>query len=159
MSQSWEKPPSPVHCLHTSNPLHRIAWRPDHETELVVIPLEQSLASSSIDPTVTSMSRNLDMLSFSSDNNTHLEIWDVRRHFVAKYSLPPQDGCAVDAAWGSESTLIACFRDGGFAQLDTTRRSLPLNDIPRQTMAWNVQGELAFALDRFQSGEIPFDDL
>lgn len=157
MSESWDRPPIPVHSLHTAYPLRRVAWRPDHDTELAIVPLNQPLATSSIDPSIASTPQGPDSHPFDSD--VHLEIWDVRRHYIAKYALPTQDGSAVDVAWSDDSSLVACFRDGGFAQLDEKHRFVPLDTIPRQVMAWSTKGELAYALDRFTPGEVPFDDL
>ena len=156
MSQSWDRPPTPVHSLHTAHPLRRIAWRPGHETELVVVPLDQPLSSSSIDPTVASVDQGLDV--HHLDDDAHLEVWDVRRHYIAKYALPTQDGSAVSVAWAGNAALVTCFRDGVFAQLDLTHRNTPLAQIPRQLMAWSAKGEMAHALDRPKPEEIPFDD-
>lgn len=95
-----------------------------------------------------------------------IEIWDVRRHHVAKYSLPvtspsPRgDGAPIDVAWGEDDlSLVSAFSSGVVSQLDVRTKSLPLDVIPRQAMAWSPRGELIYALDRFKSGEIPFDDL
>jgi len=156
MSQSWDRLPTPVHSLHTAYPLRRGARPPGPQTQPVILPLDQPSASGSIDPSIASIPQGLDL--HPVDDDAHLEIWDVRRHYIAKYTLPSQDGTAVDAAW-REDSLVVCFRDGGFAQLDLNHRSIPLERIPRQLMTWSGTGELAYALDRFKPGEIPFDDL
>lgn len=193
MNQSWEKAPSATHSLHTAHPVRRIAWRPDHPTELLVIPLTQPLSSSnSLDPATpssqpppprssASSSSQSALLSASSkfsipmtrdettmDNDSaHLEIWHVRRHYIAKYSIPSQDGVAVDASWRGHagSGLVVTFQNGGFAQLDIPRKlnsgliPLPLDQIPRQIAGWSAKGVLYFAIDKFKPGEVPFDDL
>jgi len=156
MSQSWDRPPTPVHSLHTAYPLRRLAWRPGHETELVIVPLEAPSSSGPSDPSADSVQQGLDL--HPQDGDAHLEIWDVRRHYVAKFALPTQDGSAVEVAWTYDN-LIACFRDGVFAQLDLKHRTIPLEQVPRQIMAWSAREELAYGLDRFKVGEIPFDDL
>lgn len=148
MTQSWDKPPTPLHTLHTAYPLRRVSWRPSKATELAIVPLTQPLGSTpdSDEP--------------SADDDAHIEIWDVRRHYIAKYALSTSDGTAVDVAWGDNaSTLVTAFQNGVMAQLDMRDRSLPLEAIPRQLVAWNAHGELAYGLDRFRPGEIPFDDL
>jgi hypothetical protein len=155
MSQTWDKSPKPVHTLHTPYPLRRIAWRPNHETELVIVPQFQSQTSSD-----TSISSHPEVE--TKDDDAHLEIWDVRRHYIAKYAIPTSDGPAVDITWSSRDTLVTTFQNGGFAQIDLgdiEHMKLPLDSVPRQVMAWDGKGEMVYALDRFKSGEIPFDDL
>lgn len=164
MSQNWEKQPTPLHTLHTPYPLRRISWRPDHPTELAIIPLNQPLAAGSIDPTVSSVSQGLGQdhahSPTSIDEDAQLEIWDVRRHYVAKYRVPTRAGTAVDAIWHDGDTLVTTFQSGVFGQYDLKNRSTPLiNGVPRQVTAWSPRGELAYAIDRFKLGEIPFDDL
>ncbi|KIR41404.1 hypothetical protein I307_03952, partial [Cryptococcus deuterogattii 99/473] len=101
------------------------------------------------------------------NDSAHLEIWHVRRHYIAKYSIPSQDGVAVDASWRGHagSGLVVTFQNGGFAQLDIPRKlnsgliPLPLDQIPRQIAGWSAKGDLYFAIDKFKPGEVPFDDL
>jgi hypothetical protein len=169
MAQSWDKPPTPTHTLHTPYPLRRIAWRPNHDTELVVVPQVQALVPSStvsIDPSIASIPQGLDHSSHSpSDDDAHIEVWDVRRHYIAKHAVPTRDGPAVDIVWSGEGALVATFQAGGVRQIDLRDVQagidvkVPLDGVPRQVMAWNGRDELVYALDRFKSGEIPFDDL
>lgn len=190
MNQSWEKAPTATHSLHTAHPVRRIAWRPDHPTELLVIPLTQPLSSSnSLDPalpapppptppppphslSVSSASTNKFNISTTTpdettmdDDSARLEIWHVRRHYIAKYAIPSQDGVAVDASWRGSAGLVVTFQNGGFAQLDIPRKlnsgllPLPLDQIPRQIAGWSAKGDLYFAIDKFRAGEVPFDDL
>ncbi|OCF34320.1 hypothetical protein I316_03834 [Kwoniella heveanensis BCC8398] len=169
MAQSWEKAPTPLHTIHTSHPVRRIAWRPNHPTELLVVPLIQPLTSS--DP---GLSTNLASVSLAAPDPTpstleedaHLEIWHVRRHYVAKYALPTQDGVAIDVSWSNgDDNLVACFQNGGFAQMEVKGKlgvgglPLPLDQVPRQVVSWSPKGEFAYAIDRFKLGEIPFDDV
>jgi hypothetical protein len=150
MSQIWDKTTVPSHILHTAYPIRHIAWRPSHETELAVIPLCQPLAASCADslPHTT-----------PEESENAIEVWDVRREFIPKYALPTLDGLAMDVRWNGEGAMVACHENGGFGQLDIRNRSLPLESVPRQVMGWSVKGEMAYAIDRFKQGEIPFDDL
>lgn len=155
MGSTWDRPPVPVHVLHAAHPLRRVAWRPKHQTELVLVPLNQPFATSgTIDHGVSP-----GIEAYAADEDGHLEIWDVRRHYVAKYAVPSQDGTGVDAVWADDQTIVACFQAGGFAQCDLRHNTVPLDQIPRQVMAWNAQGEFAYALDQFKQGEVPFDDI
>jgi hypothetical protein len=66
----------------------------------------------------------------------------------------------VDAVWGDDAMgLVTAFASGSVAQLDMRSRTLPLEGLPRQAVAWSMRGEVAYAVDRFKSGELPFDDL
>ncbi|WWD20381.1 hypothetical protein CI109_104857 [Kwoniella shandongensis] len=170
MSQQWDKSPTPVHTLHTAHPVRRVAWRPDHPTELIVVPLTQPLSSTgtvdSSSPHPNNAQADSDPTCSHTDEEAHLEIWHVRRHYLAKYVLQSQDGVAVDVAWSEgEQSLVACFQNGGFAKMDVKGKianrslALPMDAVPRQVVAWSPKGELVYALDRFRPGEIPFDDL
>ncbi|EIW71387.1 hypothetical protein TREMEDRAFT_42787 [Tremella mesenterica DSM 1558] len=151
MSGSWDRSTSPLHTLRTPHALRRVAWRPEHETELLVLPLNQPFGTSTPTP------GSLDL--FTSDDDGHFEIWDVRRHYVAKYAIPSAAGNAVDAAWADDGTFVACFQAGGFAQCNLAEKAVPLEQVARQVMAWSPRGDLAYAVDQFRQGEIPFDDL
>ncbi|OCF77880.1 hypothetical protein I204_01883 [Kwoniella mangroviensis CBS 8886] len=171
MGQQWDKPPGPVHSLHTAYPVRRVAWRPDHPTELVVVPLIQPVTSAdptlSPNPSSVTLSSDGDSASHAGlDEDAHLEIWHVRRHYIAKYAIPTQDGGAVDIAWANgDDNLVACFQNGGFAQMELRGPSgvgslpLPLDQVPRQLVGWSPRGEMVYAVDRFKLGEIPFDDV
>lgn len=151
MAQQWDRNPAPLHTLHTALPPRRVAWRPDQPTELAVVPLQQALIGEN-----------------DADAESTIEVWDVRRHHIAKYALPAGkisasgsgESTPVDAVWGEDSMgLVTAFSAGVIAQLDMRSRTLPLEGLPRQTVAWSIRGEVAYAVDRFKSGEIPFDDL
>jgi hypothetical protein len=160
MNQSWtDKVPAPVHVLHTAHPLRRISWRPEHSTEIAIVPMPISLTNASMEAAATPAKKAEHLTPFVAEHDSHLEIWDVRRHYIAKYALPTLGGFAVDIAWDSGGGLAACFQHGDFAIHDIRDQTLPLEDITRNTMAWNSKGEVAFTLDLFKQGEIPFDDL
>ncbi|ORX37616.1 WD40-repeat-containing domain protein [Kockovaella imperatae] len=153
MSQSWERPPTPTHTLHIAQPVRRIVWRPNHPTDLVVIPNASPL--SAIDPTIASIPQGLESYQTIENN---IEIWDVRRHYVPKYAVPiVSDGTPIDLDWWDDDRLVGAF-PGSFTEIDIRERLLPLENLPRQIMAWSPRGELVYALDKFQLGEIPFDD-
>lgn len=159
MSQSWDQIPTPVHTLHTAYPLRRVAWRPQHATEIAIVPMsQQSVAATLVDPSIASVSQGLGQESVTLDEDSHIEIWDVRRHHIAKYALPTIDGAAVEAAWSDENCLVTAYQNGMFGQLDMRYKTIPLDSVPRQVMSWSSHGEMAYGIDRFKQGEIPFDD-
>lgn len=164
MSNNWERPPTPLHVLHTPYPLRRVAWRPNHDTELAIVPLTNSLSASmtSLDPSISSIPQGLGSHPTTNDTDAHIEIWDVRRHHISKYTVPTQEGPSVGLNFVDQNTFVAAFQNGTFAQVDLDQREmekrLPLDTIPRQVMCWNIRGDMVFGLDRFKSGEIPFDD-
>ncbi|ORY34659.1 hypothetical protein BCR39DRAFT_513871 [Naematelia encephala] len=159
MSQSWAEKAVPLHTLHTAHPLRRVSWRPGHETEILTVPSSQPTVSGSIDPTIASITSGLGTQMPVHETDAHLEVWDVRRHYVAKYGIASSDGVAVDAVWSDEGNIVTAFQDGAFSQLSLKGSELPLEQVPRQVMAWNAKGEMAYAVDRFKEGEVPFDDL
>lgn len=159
MSDS-EMPSYPTHTLHTLHGIRRTAWRPDHPTELAVVSVSEGAVGGS-----TIQNTNITGGAISDvDEESRLEIWDVRRGHVAKYLLasaarPGEVGVIQDISWADDGALQACYSNGCFVQHDLRRHWRPLDDIPRQPGSWNVDNEFSFGLDRFIKGEIPFDDL
>lgn len=155
MGQTWDKGAAAAHVLHTAHQVRCVDWHPTHPTELVVVPFDHVTAPAG-DPTRPAET-TLD------ESDSALEVWDVRRHYVAKYALPGIEGNAVSAIWDDNDALVACYQNGSLAQIDlnskTAPKTYPLESIPRQMSACSVKGELAYALDRFKLGEIPFDDM
>lgn len=161
MSQGWDKTihPQPVHSLHTPHPLRRVAWRPGHDTELAVVSLMQPAGGSGSGFILDGIDASSSGGSASADDDSRIEIWDVRREYIGKYVLAGGDGATVDLAWDDDLSLQALYHNGSFVQHDIRTRSLPLDNVPRQAVSWDAHGEVAFAMDKFQKGEIPFDDL
>jgi len=160
MVQSWDKPTLPTHTLHTANPLKKVQWRPGHDTEIAIVPAFQNTSSAAVDAKTVSASQSSVEDPDEVDQEPHIEIWDVRRHYVAKYALASNDGAAIALEWSDENTIVTAYQNGTFGQMDIKQNcKLPLERIPRNVMAWNARGELAYAIDRFKSGEVPFDDL
>ncbi|CEL56747.1 hypothetical protein RSOLAG1IB_08049 [Rhizoctonia solani AG-1 IB] len=98
-----------------------------------------------------------------------IEIWDVRRNWVAKYVLGDSvaDGPVTELVWpnggsrsaGPGSTLWVAYTSGTFAQHDMRNVFRPLDSIPRNGVSWETRGVVAFAVDSIERGEIPFDDV
>jgi len=69
-----------VHTLHTPYPVSRIAIRPEHDTEVVVLPFHGGAA-----PT-TAPIYEIDDLTPEFDRFAP-QIWDVRKGWVAKWGM------------------------------------------------------------------------
>ncbi|KAL7425251.1 SEA (Seh1-associated) complex subunit [Cryptotrichosporon argae] len=130
MGATWDKAAQPTHTLHASAPVRKVAWRPGRSTEIA--------------------------LALDGDAADDIEIWDVRRHYLPKYLLGGgvSAGPAVDVAWDAD-TAVALYQDGVLAQHEGGR----IVEVDRQVVAWSPRDEVVYAIDRFKSGEIPFDDL
>ena len=108
-----------------------------------------------------------------------VEIWDVRRGYIAKWTV--RGSAAEGGVTGTDSfdALVLCelidmgidilFADshalwaqhisGSFSQFDLRQSSKPLDAVPRTAMAWSVVGGLAFLSDKPRRWEVPFDDV
>ncbi|EPQ54919.1 WD40 repeat-like protein [Gloeophyllum trabeum ATCC 11539] len=89
-----------------------------------------------------------------------VDVWDVRRGWVAKWAVAESEG-ATDIAWRDSHALWAHHASGAFAQLDVRNATRPLDAVPRAALSWHARGALAFAVDRggAGTGEVPFDDV
>ncbi|QRW12133.1 WD domain, G-beta repeat protein [Ceratobasidium sp. AG-Ba] len=95
-----------------------------------------------------------------------IEIWDVRRNWVAKYVIGDAvaDGSVTELVWPygvnrPGSVLWASYASGIFAQHDLRNVFRPLDSIPRSGITWETRGVIAFAVDAVERGEIPYDDV
>lgn len=96
----------------------------------------------------------------------HIEIWDVRRSWVAKYVLSDNisDGPVTELVWPSGGArpggaLWVAYTGGAFAQHDLRNVFRPLDSVPRSGVTWETRGVVAFAVDAVERGEIPYDDV
>ena len=127
MSHAWDKPTAPTHVLHTAYPLKKVQWRPSHDTEIAIVPSFLNTASASVDPKIGSIPQGLGSDLYQIDQDPHIEVWDVRRHHVAKYAIASNDGAAIALEWTDENTVVTAFQNGTFGQMDIRPNSrLPL---------------------------------
>lgn len=101
----------PIYTLHTSFPVRRVAWRPNYECELAVTSYQEGSANNqpnpaldlstvgppasprlgvSVPPEAKKYEDNQVLYSRMGDP---IEIWDVRRGYIAKWSVK---GSAVE---------------------------------------------------------------
>lgn len=97
----------------------------------------------------------------SSNVNDPVEIWDVRRGYIAKWSVNDAvgEGGVTDVAFADSHAMWAQHSTGAFSQLDLRYSHKPLDAIPRVAATWDAAGSLAFVTDRPRRWEIPYDDL
>jgi hypothetical protein len=84
----------PVHVLNPSRPIARAAWRPGaHQTELAIIPLASSAVSATeSDPEIIVDGAGLNNGGGWPSWVDEIELWDVRREYVAKYAFNSGEG-------------------------------------------------------------------
>ncbi len=163
-----ELPNDPYHIIYAPHPVRRIAWRPDHDTEIAVVSTRSGLSDvASPSPSDRRSDITDSTAEIVHEDESRLEIWDVRRSYVAKYILGQAarfgpTGAASDILWADGShgqALQACYASGAFVQFDTRHHRRPLDYVPRQALCWGNKGELVAAVDRWVVGEVPFDDM
>ncbi|EIW58869.1 uncharacterized protein TRAVEDRAFT_65085 [Trametes versicolor FP-101664 SS1] len=96
-----------------------------------------------------------------SDGSDPVEIWDVRRGFIAKWIVNGSavEGGVTDIEFGDSHSLWAVHQSGTFSQLDLRQSRKPLDAIPRSAISWNTTGAIAFVADRPKRWELPYDDI
>lgn len=193
----------PVYAMHTSFPVRRVAWRPNYECELVVSSYQDVAAGVQTGQSFDSSASGLGLLSSSPKSSFGLlssheeireedplahssnpvgnpiEIWDVRRGYVAKWTVrgsAVEGGvtgtlnflilCSIfltnvvsDVVFADSHTLWAQHYSGTFSQLDLRYSMRTLDAIPRTAATWDPTGSLVFVSDHPQKWEIPYDDV
>ncbi|KAL7418018.1 hypothetical protein BDY24DRAFT_373801 [Mrakia frigida] len=129
--------------LRTSLPVSKVSWRPGHDTEIAVSPYSKTSSGTLVD---------------AVEADSQIQIWDVRRGYVPKYLIEGGEGPVAEFAWNDHGSLWTAYKNGLVAQLDVRLHSRPIDDVPRSTVCWDPSGNLAFALDQWTEGELPFDD-
>ncbi|KAG1837022.1 hypothetical protein C8R48DRAFT_782829 [Suillus tomentosus] len=144
----------PTYTLHPSFPVRRVLWRPEFPSEIALVsnedfgggsgselfasPRLQSATPAFINAS-SSVAKDKDPKSNGADA---VEIWDVRRGWIAKW------------------TVEVSVSEGG-----CDRSVRPIDAVPRVTLSWNVgvdgdtDGTLAFVSDRRARWEVPYDDI
>ncbi|KAH9910400.1 uncharacterized protein BXZ73DRAFT_93801 [Epithele typhae] len=97
----------------------------------------------------------------STDDSDPVEIWDVRRGYIAKWIVggSAAEGSVTDLEFADSHALWALHSSGTFSQLDTRQSRRPIDAIPRSAISWNSTGSIAFVTDKPRRWEIPYDDV
>ncbi|KIM46428.1 hypothetical protein M413DRAFT_441521 [Hebeloma cylindrosporum] len=90
-----------------------------------------------------------------------VEIWDVRRGWLAKWSVNKSavEGGVTDIAFGDSHALWAQHATGSFSQFDLRAVTKPIDSMPRVAATWEVSGSVTFVADANDRWEIPYDDI
>ncbi|KAL4244097.1 GATOR2 complex protein WDR24 [Abortiporus biennis] len=90
-----------------------------------------------------------------------VEVWDVRRGYVAKWLVRGSavEGGVTDVAFPDPYSMWAQHVSGSFSQFDMRQTARPIDAMPRFAATWDAAGSLAFVADKPKKFEIPYDDL
>ncbi|KAJ8653917.1 hypothetical protein O0I10_010365 [Lichtheimia ornata] len=111
----------PLYTIRTMAAVARIQWRPDHENEIT---------------------------SCSLISDSRMYIWDIRRPHIAKYAFNEHDSSTTGFIWYDADVLYSSAKDKTFVRQAMQHAYEPANLLCRNGMGWNIQGDLAFAVDQ-----------
>ncbi|KAG6879192.1 hypothetical protein C0992_004495 [Termitomyces sp. T32_za158] len=142
-------PNKPTYTLHPSFPVRRVVWRPLHECELAVVSNAEFSSGSNHDlsqNSSTGAGGAGESEKHSADNKSSVggdvvEIWDVRRGWIPKWSV-------------TGSTI-----EGGVTAPPMRFGHRPLNSITTTTTTWESTGSLTFATGSEAEWQVPYDDI
>ena len=178
----------PTYVLHPSYPVRRVLWRHGYPCELALVsnaefsgasgaelmanPRIQNVTPSFLASAVPA-SKPKDTDSKSGLVGDAVEIWDVRRGWVAKWTTDTSlsDGGVTgtrsisscsnpelmlercpDAVFPDSHALLVQHTSGTFAQVDLRYSHRPIDAVPRVALSWNTvdgsDGALAFVADK-----------
>ncbi|KAI8377284.1 WD40-repeat-containing domain protein [Blakeslea trispora] len=111
----------PIYTIRTMASVSRIQWRPGFESEIASCAL-------------------------STDSRVH--IWDIRRPHLAKYTFDVHDTAPTGFLWLNPDELLSVSKDKWFIRQNIKGSYRPLDLLKRNGMGWNVQGDIAFTIDK-----------
>ncbi|KAH0832273.1 hypothetical protein J3R83DRAFT_13266 [Lanmaoa asiatica] len=169
----------PTYVLHPSYPVRRVLWRPEYPCELALVPNAEFsgsnaelLASPRMQNATPSFLLAAAPVSESKDAESKLglvgetvEIWDVRRGWIAKWTVDTSvsEGGVTDAVFRDSHALFVQHASGTFAQIDLRDSHRPIDAVPRVALSWNAvdgsEGALAFVAGKCGKWEVPYDDI
>ncbi|TPX55140.1 hypothetical protein PhCBS80983_g05561 [Powellomyces hirtus] len=111
----------PLYTISTIAPVARVSWRPGSDTQLASCALATDYA---------------------------IHLWDLARPYIANQSLEAHDGVTTGLLWRDPNIIWSCSKDRSFARHDIRAHAYrPLSCLNTSAAAWNVDGELTFAID------------
>ncbi|KAG5719367.1 WD repeat-containing protein 24 [Termitomyces sp. T112] len=161
-------PSKPTYTLHPSFPVRRVVWRPSHECELAVVSNAEFSSGSNPD-----LGQNNSVGTGGGESEKHsadskslvggdaVEIWDVRRSWIPKWSVTGSaiEGGVTDLTFSTPDTIWTQSSSGTFAQIDLRNCIKPLDAITTTTATWESSGSLTFATDTETEWQVPYDDI
>lgn len=111
----------PLYTIKTMASVSRIQWRPGFENEIASCAL-------------------------LTDSRIH--IWDIRRPHIAKYAFDAHDTTPTGFMWLNSNELLSVSKDKWFIRQHIKGSYRPFDLLKRSGMGWNVQGDIAFAIDK-----------
>ncbi|EAU84127.2 hypothetical protein CC1G_08668 [Coprinopsis cinerea okayama7 len=107
------------------------------------------------------MSRDDRLQPYTTPPGDTIEIWDVRREWIAKWSVNGSslEGSISDIAFGDSDALWAQHSSGTFSQFDLRETSKPIDAINRVVTTWDPTGCVTFVTENKVVAEPPYDDL
>ena len=186
----------PMYVLHPSFPVRRVLWRPEYPCEVALVSNAEFSGGSGAELLASPRMQNT-MPSFLSaaspvpelkdaGSKVYLagetvEIWDVRRGWIAKWTVDtsacdggvtgmhscilsnPSSNVVLDAVFRDSHAVLVQHASGTFAQVDLRHSRRPIDAVPRVALSWNAvdgkEGALAFVADKRGKWEVPYDDV
>ncbi|KAL9547640.1 hypothetical protein PS6_007035 [Mucor atramentarius] len=111
----------PLYTIRTMASVSRIQWRPGFENEIASCAL-------------------------LTDSRIH--VWDIRRPHIAKYAFDEHDTTPTGFTWHTSSELLSVSKDKWFIRQDVRSSYRPFDLLKRNGVGWNVQGDIAFTIDK-----------
>ncbi|EIN06922.1 hypothetical protein PUNSTDRAFT_136739 [Punctularia strigosozonata HHB-11173 SS5] len=162
-------PLAPTYTLHPSFPVRTVRWRPEYECELAIVSHATAGTGSGSDgvesppesvvPGVAT--KDISGTSVGGGTGDAVEIWDVRRGWIAKWRVngSAAEGGVADAVWADSHALWASHASGAFSQLDVRQSATVVDAVPRNAMAFDPAGNVVFVADKPERWEVPYDDV
>jgi WD repeat-containing protein 24 len=190
---SARMPSKPTYTLHPPFPVRSVMWRPGYQCELTVVAnaefgtadVGQSLnvkggtdGTDAVGAESGKGGAEVDAQATSTRYYDSVQIWDVRRAWIPKWSIVGmEDGVTgawsfsiyrlpvlnvhffSDLAFGDSDVIWTQHSSGTFSQIDLRDCMKPLDTVICKAVTWEASGSLAFVTERENPWQIPYDDV
>ncbi|KAF5371397.1 hypothetical protein D9615_009674 [Tricholomella constricta] len=165
-------PSKPSYTLHPSFPVRRVVWRPAYECELAVVSNVEFSSGSNPD-LAQNNAIGAGGAGVSNEGDRHgadsrtaiagdaVEIWDVRRGWIPKWSVTGSAGESgvTDLVFGDPDVMWTQNSSGTFSQIDLRHCTKPVDAVTSTAATWEASGSLTFVADVESEWQIPYDDM
>ncbi|KAI8065802.1 WD40-repeat-containing domain protein [Gongronella butleri] len=116
----------PLYTMRTMASVARVQWRPGSDDEIASCALL---------------------------TEKRIHVWDVRRPHIPKYAFDEHESSPTGFLWYNDDVMYSVAKDKFFVRQHIQGAYQPVDLLKHNSLCWNIQGDLALAVDNFDHSE------